>query len=521
MGVRKVFRDGVHIKGTDYMEIPVGTTAQRTDPGAIGARAAMRVNSDTALLEWWDSGTGTWKDPGGAKTYTIVGVSNAGTAFNLQPQHRYWIGTATSNGDIIVDKDEWEVGDVTYVGVSNAYNFEEFEVRFSSATGQDIAFNNVRIDSVALNSSYSDYVYLNNSHYYLRLEYVGDDHFMVDLMRPSTNEIKSVVTRENIITSANPNLVPGMLNKINTANGWSGAGNANLPNPGTLTTGTKIYVVDEQNSAFNTLVGIACATGQQIDHVIGGGPVHFHYQGEMIEFTSYGNRWVTGRYYGHDRYVPAATNTQVISNDAAWHRTGHWIGTSLNTTNAFGAGGWFAPNVYGPVINEAFEVRCVSNHSPRPGVNRAAIAPVRQYLRFIASGREFTRYIATDGSDQQYQYRSVAPIGATYSSVADAPVLEIMPSPHTTFTLEEDAPVSIGLCRQTTQHAWVKGDKLDIVNYSGAVITIDSQGIGPSGFALIDELGNSTGTGAVMDVKGTLSLTFTGTAFKVLHRVYY
>ena len=47
----------IDVEGTDYVKLPVGTTAQRPVSPESGM---MRFNTDLGAPEWYSAATGTW-----------------------------------------------------------------------------------------------------------------------------------------------------------------------------------------------------------------------------------------------------------------------------------------------------------------------------------------------------------------------------------------------------------------------------------------------------------------------------
>ena len=65
----------IDVEGTDYVKLPVGTTAQRPVSPASGM---MRFNTTLGKPEWYDAATAAWVTFEGTPTYAVSYLVVAG-----------------------------------------------------------------------------------------------------------------------------------------------------------------------------------------------------------------------------------------------------------------------------------------------------------------------------------------------------------------------------------------------------------------------------------------------------------
>lgn len=524
MPIRKIVRNGFHVRGTDYLEVPTGNTAQRGTPGSNNETGVIRVNSETGLIEWWDALSGKWSDPGaGAAPFTEVVSNNQTTDEPLLPNHIYRRTGDTNSGGYILDKDQWSVGQVSHVITSGDFGPLSTSNEFIGTAGQNIRFNDIPLDSKnpTLLSDSIGWMFKSSTVY--TIEYTGNSRFIVNTQ--SSSDQFDLLDPEKSMTlgTASPDGVTAYVDKLNlipTQTGWPGSiGSVTLPNPVTTPNGTKLYLIDSENYGSRSNVGIVVLAGT-VDGRPPGERVYFQYDGEVIELTCFNNGWHSGRQYSSNRFIntPATSNPKAA--DANWHRVGVFYNNTITVTVAF-AGAWFGTNSLGPTINEPYRVETTSLTEKRPGANITAEDPGRQTITFQESGKTFTRKVHAFSGPGSTNFRSVQPVGAVYKTTADDPLLEIMASPHTTFALEADLPVTIKLVENAGRSVWVKGDILDIVNYSGNTITIDTKGDFTTKIDIQDENGDVDADPVQMAIKGMVRLMHCGTHFRVVFRAYY
>lgn len=523
MAVRKIVRSGFHIRGTDFLEIPYGTSAQRGIPTTLGAPTGVRVNSETGLLEWFHSGS--WKDSGGViSNYNLNSYTNRTSNIELSPNARNILDGVSTNFSFFLDPKNWKVGDASYIitgqNVSGGVNN-----KIINAVGERCFINGFYFLDEALETSTGQAdVFYGSPKVLVSVKYLGDSNFIVNKKLITSNLDILDPTLVNTVTQGNNTCVIDKINVVNSDTGFDEATKSEiiLPNPSTVRPGTKIIVVDGQDYGKDSNVGFKASAGS-VDGINGDAHVHFHYNGEVITFEMLNGAWYSGRALSASHLTKGPSNTSPISTDDRWKKPGKFYGSSINTANMFG-GGWIGDDNVGPTINEEFMSEIVSRGEGVPGqIKSLTVASGRHFITMLKSGKTFTRKVNSIYTGGFGELRSVNAIGGVYEDTRHNRLLEVIASPYTTLAVDSSSPLTLKMLKDVASHEWRRGDVFELINYRGAEISFNTNGDSPSSsrIPIHDENGEIDALPVVMGQRGALKLVYLGYCFKVVYRAYY
>lgn len=517
MAIAHIYKDGLHVRGTSFMEIPAGTTAQRGNPATLAAGSALRVNNQTGLLEWWIQATDTWKSAGSDFTYTESVLSPASGNIPINPNVIYVIEGATGSPELELDVADWSHGQVSYIQTTSTFDYQNGVPRFVDAIGSNVLFNGTAIAGITESGGTAPMKFIKLPRMLYRIEKGVGHNFMVTYMDVSNNVEGSNVRLENVLTTGNNNAKFGRINSYNSASFAPGQ-SIELPNIDTIPNGASLSFRDIGGDGATSDTKIVSSHGDIVDGVPGG-PVYFLHNNEQFFIRNRNGRWVTDREYSDLPVRPTQLTTNPTTGAYYNNTPGVYKTLSLRMDNVFGHA-WMQPG--NNTVNKGqATVNVSSGNCKAPGrefVNDFSITALQEIFTHEHNGGHFLRHIASTAYDTRY--RAQKPMYASYNGVADVGILEMMAGPSNTFILKDANDVTLKLVESNLLHAWVYGDEINIINRTGNNITIDSQGSGAAAIPLVDEEGN-VDTAPVVGVKGMLKLMYTEEGFLVMYRAYY
>lgn len=525
MSTRPLFKYGLSVRSTDYMEIPYGTTAQRGNPSSRAARAAIRVNSQTQLLEWWNTTNGGWSSAGAELFYPLETISPLNADKELEPNTRYNIQIVSGSCALSMDPDKYVTGDKVFIKYPDTADFTAYTVRLLPVTGKDFSLNGTVMSttvSAPSNKSY-DHTRIRSGVRYMVIECVGANDFTLSYHTTYNETLKNSFSYRVDVNSSNTNLHPYRLNYVRTKTGWTHANPAStgtaytvvLPNHTQYAPGTPLYVYDVDGYGSRTLVNIVSNTAGAIVDGEANGPVHFMRDYELIVFYATPSGWESGRSYPENIVVPAPSSTRPDLTEPKYYVPGTFTTFNLNCQVIFGHA-YMSKYTKAAVKAEPYTVLVEGGEKIRPGYFKNKEMHNLQTIKLLKSNRTFSRWI--ESMTYLTSYRCNQNLYGTYKDTSnDGGLLQLMASPNTTFVLaaSEDVTVWTTEAPNSRAHAWENGDEITLINRSGNTISLNSPRI-----KIYDE-NFEEDPAPKMGHKGMLKLVYEDGNFIVHSRAYY
>lgn len=531
---KQIIRDGLRVIGTDFVEIPYGTTAQRGAPTVSGVRAAIRVSASTGKLEWYAQQRAGWSsvfEPQATLTETVL--TNLSGTVPLEKDNYYRInGLGGTDIKLTINTDNWTSGDSALI----------------ETDGSDFVTSNVRIvkqDATVdfvLNTITTNNVYPPNSKEGKRIRLASSNAvYVLKCLSPNIFSLESInqddmlsIGRLTVPVTDGMELKPDVINviKFGTLATLPPAG-VKLPdsNLSELEDGTVITLAVEALAVRPLMADLSAMVieAQGADKIGARGNSYFLPPNiNIITFTLMSGIWQPNIIPQVNFEASAAGDYYSLDyRDVGWnfiHNSTFVTDTlKLPAEHSFGMA-WIHGDHSQPteLVDNVVDVKVIGGAYYRSDVgvvDAGAGADIAIKLSIPMFSAELEAKV---GSQTNVTWRSSKPLFRRFKNNTDLGFLEVMPSPKTTFVHGTEDGITLSLVKDRDSHGWVNGDELHIINHKGANITIDTKGTSvTSGLNVRDENLVQDTPPIAMAQKGLVVLMYADNEFIVKYRGYY